>query len=153
MSGDGLFDWFDAAKSQELLDQRNKSDNRLIDQDLSARNRLNRSSAYSLIEQGPSADEIANAPAITSADLDWYESLPEAIRPTVLRVRFTRVMRRLSACWIDVAATKDTFDDLLLADRSDRAGFPPLVLQELHALRDYYFDELHPSGKGRPFKG
>jgi len=152
MSDDSLFDWFDAEKTQELLEQRKRTENKLLDQDLSGRLRINRSSAYSLIEHGPSAEEIAGAPVLTAADQDWFDSLPERLRPIVLRVRFTRVMRRLSVSWIDVGATKEVFDDLLIADSSSRAGFPPAALEEIHALRDYYFEELHPNGEGRPFR-
>ena len=103
------------------------------------------------MDEQVSPEEIVNAPPITATDQDWYEQLPEGIRPLFLRVRFTRVMRKISAAWIDVAATRNVFDELLLVERESRAGFPPAALQELYALRDYYFDVLHPDKTGRSF--
>ena len=151
MSEKGLFDFFDAAKTEELLNQRKRSDDHLNDHDIGTRLKSRRSSAYSLLEEKISPEELANAAPITATDQAWFDQLPERIRPLFLRVRFTRVMRKIANAWIDINATKETFDELLLVERESRAGFPPAALQELYALRDYYFDELYPNKQGRSF--
>lgn len=150
MSEEGLFDWFDPNKTLELIEQRRKTEEKLLENDTANRFRVTRSTAYSLASSMPSPEELANARPLPPTAQEWFNELPVKARPLFMRVRFPRVLSRLAAVWIDRNGTKALFEELLLADRFDRAGFPPPALQELHALRDYYFEELNPPDLKRP---
>ena len=75
----------------------------------------------------------------------WLASLPEDICPMELARQFPRIANRLRHLWKQVARCEEYLDDLLVDRRGTRKGFPPKIVQELEALREYHV-LLYPSG-------
>jgi hypothetical protein len=76
----------------------------------------------------------------------WLASLPQDVRPLELPRQFPRIANRLGRLWKQVARCEEHLDDLLVNRRGTRKGFPPIITQELEALREYYA-LLHPDGR------
>jgi hypothetical protein len=145
MSEKGLFDWFDEAKTLELVAERAKQEQQLIDVDDELSKRLYLNTNYGKLGAADCTDEdIRKAPALSPEAQAWYDKLPAAGKPSLLRCRFPRVLEKLSARWTSPRGLKLLLDELLLDDRGGRAGFPLQALREMHALRDYYFEVLFP---------
>ena len=73
----------------------------------------------------------------------WLKTLPYAVRPVELCLRYPRVGNRLALCWSDPAQTERLLDDLMIDRRGNRKGFPPSVAEELVYLRRF-----HDRGRG-----
>jgi hypothetical protein len=58
--------------------------------------------------------------------------------------RFPRVLNRLAAVWHQPTVAERCFEELLLDARCTRAGFPPEVMSELLALRQYSSSRIFP---------
>jgi hypothetical protein len=76
----------------------------------------------------------------------WLASLPQDVRPMELPRQFPRIANRLRQLWKQVARCEEYLDALLVDRRSTRKGFPPKIVQELEALREYHV-LLYPSGR------
>ena len=70
--------------------------------------------------------------------LAWVESLPSSVKPVALLRQYARIANVLAAAWDDPKATSSYMNCLFRDDRGDRRGFPPDVLRELMALREYH---------------
>jgi hypothetical protein len=49
-----------------------------------------------------------------------------------------------SAVWEDRVAARHCFESLMFDERGTRRGFPHAVMNELAALRHYYFTKVFP---------
>jgi len=78
----------------------------------------------------------ANAPLPRT--LNWIESLPSSVKPTALLRQYARIANVLAATWEDPKALGSYMNCLLRDDRGNRKGFPPDILRELLALREYH---------------
>ena len=74
----------------------------------------------------------------------WLASLPQDVRPMELPRQYPRIANRLRQLWKQVARCEEYLDDLLVDRRGTRNGFPPKIVQELEALREYHA-LLYPS--------
>jgi len=70
--------------------------------------------------------------------LEWSASLPLDVQPTALLHHYGRIANVIAAISRDPKSLQSYMDCLVTDDRGDRQGFPPDVLQELLALREYY---------------
>ena len=70
--------------------------------------------------------------------LEWSASLPLDVQPTALLHHYARIANVIAAIWRDPKSLQSYMDCLFTDDRRDRQGFPPDVLHELLALREYY---------------
>ncbi len=127
------FDWFDPTKTQELMAERQK----LYSQE---------SGASGGVSKAAPTESCAELPKVSALVQRWIEALPRGVRPCLLRAKFPRVLEALEQNWSDPALLNAEFKRLLIDDRGSRQGFPFVALQELHRLRDYYFEQLNPSG-------
>jgi len=75
--------------------------------------------------------------------LEWLASLPPEVQRTALLRHYARIANVIAAAWRDPKALRSYMDCLLSDDRGNRRGFPPDVLRELLALREYY-DSVGP---------
>jgi len=69
---------------------------------------------------------------------EWMASLPRDVQPTALLRHYARIANIIAATWRDSKALRSYMDCLFSDDRGNRQGFPPDVLRELLALREYY---------------
>jgi hypothetical protein len=76
---------------------------------------------------------------LLSSTIDWIASLPPHARPLALATKFPRVANRIAQEWKEPSNCRRDFDELVYDNRGNRKGFPPDVLGELLALRDYYY--------------
>ncbi len=76
---------------------------------------------------------------LLASTIDWLASLPPNVRPLALATRFPRVANRIAQEWAEPSACRRDFEELVYDNRGNRKGFPPDVLDELLALRDYYY--------------
>ena len=76
----------------------------------------------------------------------WLASLPQDVRPMELARQFPRIANRLRHLWKQVARCEEYLDALLVDCRGTRKGFPPKIVQEVEALREYHA-LLYPSGR------
>lgn len=70
--------------------------------------------------------------------LEWVAGLPSNVQPTALLRDYARIANIIAAAWCDSKALRSYMDGLLNDDRGNRQGFPPDVLCELLALREFY---------------
>ena len=70
--------------------------------------------------------------------LEWVAGLPSNVQPTTLLRDYARIANIIAAAWCDSKALRSYMDGLLNDDRGNRQGFPPDVLCELLALREFY---------------
>jgi hypothetical protein len=70
--------------------------------------------------------------------LEWVASLPADVQPTALLRHYVRIANVIAAIWRDPKSLRSYMDCLFTDDRGNRQGFPPDVLRDLLALREYY---------------
>ena len=68
---------------------------------------------------------------------EWLDALPRSVQPYALCKLYPRIANRIAASWADMKALSAYFDELLVARRRGRGGFPLEVLSELCVLREY----------------
>lgn len=85
--------------------------------------------------------------------LRLVEMLPRGFRLYETRLNHPHVVEQLAEVWHDPRRFATVIDELTLADRPNRAGFPFQVLNELTNLRDHYFAEIHPEYRDRLRRG
>ena len=71
------------------------------------------------------------------ATIDWLASLPAGVRPIRLPIEFTRIANEIHRLWDEPVALERYFAEKGADRRGGRVGFPPLVGEELSALRVY----------------
>jgi hypothetical protein len=76
--------------------------------------------------------------------VEWAAKLPPDIRPMNLVRQFPRIGNFLAATWTSPDTLRPYLDELFVDRRGNRKGFPPDVMEELFALRNYY-EELYPA--------
>ena len=75
--------------------------------------------------------------ALTGRAIDWLIALPTTLRPQSLPIQFPRIVNALAEVWHEPEPCQAAFDRLLRDRRKGRKGFPPAVLAELEALRNW----------------
>ena len=93
---------------------------------------------------GERADTLTMSADLSADTLRMLAKVLPHVPLSMLPSQYPRVLNQLAAVWPDAAATRRCFDGLLLDERGTRQGFPPGVVNELTALRHYYFTELFP---------
>jgi hypothetical protein len=66
------------------------------------------------------------------------EDLPPDVRPTALLRLHARIANLIAATWGDPKAFGTYMESLLRDTRGNRQGFPPEIVAELVALKQYY---------------
>ncbi len=125
------FDWFDPGKTMDLIEERQK----LYE---------SQDKAAAPPSATPAVADPAQLPDLSEHTQRWFDMLPKTIRPNVMRCSFPHILDALAKAWSDPWRLNDELKALLLIDRGSRQGFPFTVIQELHCVRDYYFDEFNP---------
>lgn len=69
-------------------------------------------------------------------------SLPKGVRPLQLPRDFPRIANALSLRWPILDSAIAYLDELLVDRRGGRRGFPPLVAEEIRALRGFALAQL-----------
>lgn len=69
---------------------------------------------------------------------DWLANLDPDLRPYHLCENYPKIARQILALWGQAPQCNAYLDQLLIAKREGRQGFPPAVAQELLALSAYY---------------
>ena len=75
--------------------------------------------------------------ALTGRAIDWLLALPPTLRPQSLSRQFPRITNALAEVWNEPEQCQAAFDRLLRDERKGRKGFPPVVHDELIALRNW----------------
>jgi hypothetical protein len=75
--------------------------------------------------------------ALTGRAIDWLMALPATLRPQLLSRQFPRIVNGLAEVWHEPEHCQAAFDKLFRDGRRGRKGFPPAVLDELEALRNW----------------
>ena len=70
--------------------------------------------------------------------LEWVAGLPPEVQPTFLLRQYARIANVIAAAWSDSKALGSYMDCLFNDNPGHRQDFPPDVLRELLALREYY---------------
>jgi len=68
---------------------------------------------------------------------------PEA-RPTLLPVKFPRIVNKMASLWKSPRQMDLYFEDLLTDSRGGRQGFPLGIIMELSTLKEYYQTKAFP---------
>jgi hypothetical protein len=69
---------------------------------------------------------------------EWYARLDPDLRPANLFRDYPQIARQIVAIWGQPPQCNAFLDQLLIAEREGRQGFPPAVAQELLALGAFY---------------
>ena len=75
--------------------------------------------------------------ALLGATDNWLNALPSGVRPIHLQSEFPRILNEICRLWDSAAALDHYFEEKEFSVRNDRAGFSPLVKEELLALHVY----------------
>ena len=89
-------------------------------------------------EEHESLRKASPASAPLPRTFEWVASLPREVQPTALMRHYPRIANVIAAAWRDSKALQSYMDCLFTDNRGNRQGFPPDVLGELLALREYY---------------
>jgi hypothetical protein len=68
---------------------------------------------------------------------NWLNALPRGVRPVHLPAAFPRIANELCSLWSDTLVLDRYFEEKEFSPRPDRAGFPPLIREELLAMHVY----------------
>lgn len=101
----------------------------------------------------PAAPPPETRRPVSPRALRLVEMLPRGFRLYETRLGYPHVVEQLAEVWHDPRRFAAVIDELTLADRPNRAGFPFQVLNELTNLRDHYFAEIHPEYRDRLRRG
>lgn len=105
------------------------------------------------VNAAPAAPVRPNHRPVSPRALRLVEMLPRGFRLYETRLNFPHVVEQLAGTWHDPRRFAAVIDELTLADRPNRVGFPFEVLNELTNLRDHYFAEIHPEYRDRLRRG
>jgi hypothetical protein len=78
--------------------------------------------------------------------VSWIDNLPPAARPKRMAEHFARIANLLCVLWNEPTTCRAYLADLLLDRRGGRAGFPPVVLDEIAKLHAFYEYSHRPLG-------
>lgn len=101
----------------------------------------------------PPAPDKEHQRPVSPRALRLVEMLPRGFRLYETRLGYPHVVEQLADAWHDPRRFASVIDELTLADRPNRLGFPFQVLNELTNLRDHYFAEIHPEYRDRLRRG
>lgn len=122
------YEWFDQRRTLEILDE-----------------------SLVVPDARPKKSSLDNGgqplPAIGPYAQQWFNDLPEKVRPNVLRCKFPHILERIQQEWESPRGLDRLFTNLMVDDRGGRRGFPFNAVREIYAIRDYYFDVLMPETK------
>jgi len=74
--------------------------------------------------------------------LPWVQQLPPEVRPRHLVIKYARIANKLAELWKQPVACEKYFNELMMDDRGDRAGFPVEVALELAALQAHFTTQV-----------
>lgn len=80
----------------------------------------------------------------------WLDSLPDEVRPDALARQFGRIANVIAGAWNTPAECRNVLDALLADGRTNRKGFPPEVLRDIHRLRTLHA-VMHPTLDADPY--
>ncbi len=80
------------------------------------------------------------AEPLAAETVAWLAGLAPEFAPRELASHFPRVANELCANWKRPAQCEVYLNELMLADRNGRAGFPSAVIRELGTLAAHYAD-------------
>jgi hypothetical protein len=86
----------------------------------------------------------ARSPDLSAEASRLMDALARKCPLSQLPARFPGVLDRIAAVWHQPTIAERCFEELLLDMRGSRAGFPPEVLRELLALRNYNSSRIAP---------
>jgi len=66
--------------------------------------------------------------------MHWLESLPKGVRPLHLPQDFPRIANDLCRLWAETPVLDLYFEEKEFSLRENRAGFPPIIKEELLAM-------------------
>jgi hypothetical protein len=69
----------------------------------------------------------------------WFDGFPPDRAPCALASQYPRVCNMIAVQWNDHRGAPELFEDLLTDRRGGRAGFPPAVRRDLHAVQEYWY--------------
>lgn len=69
----------------------------------------------------------------------WFDGFPADRAPCALASQYPRVCNMIAVLWNDHRGAPELFEDLLTDKRGGRAGFPPAVRRDLHAVQEYWY--------------
>lgn len=69
----------------------------------------------------------------------WFDGFPPDRAPCALASQYPRVCNMIAVQWNDHRGAPQLFEDLLTDRRGGRAGFPPAVRRDLHAVQEYWY--------------
>ncbi|HKP66034.1 MAG TPA: hypothetical protein VJX31_05370 [Casimicrobiaceae bacterium] len=69
----------------------------------------------------------------------WFDGFPSDRAPCALASQYPRVCNMIAVLWNDHRGAPELFEDLLTDKRGGRAGFPPAVRRDLHAVQEYWY--------------
>ena len=67
----------------------------------------------------------------------WLNGLPKGVRPLHLPVEFPRIVNDLFRLWVHGSALTSYFAEKEFSPREGRAGFSPIIREELLAMHVY----------------
>ena len=93
----------------------------------------------------PTVQPIAHRSSeLSSEALRLLDMMPKKLQLRLLPAQFPRVLNQVAALWNRPTAAASCLQELMLDTRGTRAGFPPEVLSELLALRNYNASRIVP---------
>jgi hypothetical protein len=69
----------------------------------------------------------------------WFDGFPPDRAPCALASQYPRVCNMIAVQWNDRRGAPDLFEELLTDRRGGRAGFPPAVRRDLHAVQEFWY--------------
>jgi hypothetical protein len=69
----------------------------------------------------------------------WFDGFPPDRAPCALASQYPRVCNMIAVQWNDHHGAPELFQDLLNDRRGGRAGFPPAVRRDLHAVQEFWY--------------
>jgi len=69
----------------------------------------------------------------------WFDGFPADRAPCALASQYPRVCNVIAVHWNNHREAPELFEDLLTDRRGGRAGFPPAVRRDLHAVQEYWY--------------
>jgi hypothetical protein len=94
----------------------------------------------SFVPKGVRSAPANNSPEARAAHAMelWLEQIPPDLRPYLLMDAFPQVAADIVAVWYQPVKCNRYFDQLLIASREGRQGFPPVIGEELLSLSTFY---------------
>jgi hypothetical protein len=94
----------------------------------------------SFVPKGARPQPTDNSPEARAAHAMelWLEQIPADLRPYLLMDAFPQVAAEIVSVWYQPVNCNRYFDQLLIASREGRQGFPPVIGEELLSLSAFY---------------